>query len=101
VAAMTRLGRALAGVLVVAAAVVSVSADERLVDVQSLNVRGHRQRLVSGSSRREVYRTTYTRETAAHGRRELVPEVININIEKHQHQRTCIPYASIHRVSVT
>jgi len=72
---------------------VVVSGEERLVDVQTLNVGGLRQRqLVSGTARRQAYRTTYTRETAAHGVNELVPEVININIEKEEHTGTCIRY---------
>jgi len=53
---------------------------------QLLDVRG--QRVVSGSSRREVYRTSYTRETAARARPdELVPELIKINIEKQEQTR--------------
>ena len=73
-------------VVVVLLLSVVAAADAQSVDVQHLNVVGQR-RIASGSARREVYRTTYTRETAAHGRHELVPEVININIEKQEHTR--------------
>jgi len=71
-----------AAVLVLAVAV-SLAAGQRH------HVRGQRQRAVSGSSRREVYRTTYTRESAGRVRAdELVPEVVNINIERDEQTRT-------------
>ena len=86
---MWRRRRTLTGavLLVVVAAVSVVAAEEQLLDVQHVNIRG-RQSLVSGTARRQAYRTTYTRETAAHGVNELVPEVINIDIEKTEHTRT-------------
>jgi len=82
--------RVVPGLVLLLAVALSVPVDgQAAVDVQHLNVRGHRhgQRLVSGSVRREAYRTSYTREIAAHGRNEIVPEVININIEKHEQTR--------------
>ena len=62
-------------VLVVAVAVSSAAG-------QRHEVRG--QRVVSGSSRAQVYRTSYTREIARARQDELVPEVVKINIEKQE-----------------
>ena len=73
-----RSGVLAALVLVIAVAVSSVSG-------QQYEVRG--QRVMSGSSRRQVYRTSYTRETARARQDELVPEVVKINIEKEEQRR--------------
>jgi len=76
-----RSGGILAALIVVVAVTVSSVAGQRA-----------RQRIhgvVRGSSRREVYRTSYTRERARARHDELVPEVININIEKEEQTRMC------------
>jgi len=71
------------GVLVAVILVLALSACS--VDGQRARQRVHG--VVRGSSRREVYRTSYTRERARARHDELVPEVININIEKEEQTR--------------
>jgi len=71
------------GVLPALALVVAVTVSSAAG--QRYEVRG--QRVVSGSSRRQVYRTSYTRETARARPDQLVPEVVKINIEKDEQTR--------------
>jgi len=69
--------------------VVIVAVSLTVVTAQQLTIGGrHRQRVVSGTARRETYRTSYTRETAARARQdELVPELIKISIEQEEETR--------------
>jgi len=54
---------------------------------QRTSVRGHRHRV---STRREVYHTRYRQRTQLHRPDQLVPEVINIEIEKEEQTSTYI-----------
>ena len=72
-------GGVLPGLVLVLAVAVSLAAGQHARQ----RVRGQTR----GSSRTEVYRTSYSRETARARQDELVPEVININIEKEEQTR--------------
>ena len=83
------------GVLPVAVLLVAVAAS--LVAGQHQHGRGQRvrgQRVVHGRTRQETYRTSYTRETARHRADELVPEVVNIKIERQEQTRTYLNNSS-------
>jgi len=82
-----RIGGVLpATALMVAVAAVSVATGQ-LVDTRG-------QSVVSGSARREVYRTTYRRQepVVRPGRDQLRPEHIDIKIEKQEQTRTYTVY---------